>query len=339
VRFGIFSVQDFHPELGLDQAAYFGLLLARMEHAERLDYDSFWLAEHHFHNYGLNPNPAVVLGAAARTTTRLRLGTAISVLPFRNPLHVAESYALVDLLSGGRLNFGAGSGYLAHEFAGHNVPIEQKQARFDEALEIVVAAWSGERFSYRGAFHQVHDVQLQVRPLQRPRPPVWIATLRPEGAYFIGRKGFQLLGIPYVTASRLAEMGAVIARFKEGYAESGQDPAGAAVVMALHVYVAESEAAAECDAREALDRYVLTRLYAKRDVLWDDLRANQLVAVGDPNVVADAIATLQEAGATDVLLLADFGGLAHDKVLRSMELFTAEVAPRFAPPRPAPAVG
>src|SRR4051794_40018625 len=135
VRFGIFSVQDYHPDLGIGQAAYLEQVLARMRHAESLGFDSFWLAEHHFNNYGLDPNPAVVLGAAARVTTRLRLGTAISVLPFRNPLHVAEDYALVDLLSGGRLNFGAGSGYLKHEFEGHGVPQEEKAERFDEALE------------------------------------------------------------------------------------------------------------------------------------------------------------------------------------------------------------
>jgi alkanesulfonate monooxygenase SsuD/methylene tetrahydromethanopterin reductase-like flavin-dependent oxidoreductase (luciferase family) len=332
VRFGIFSVQDYHPELGVGQGEYFERLLARMQRAEQLGFDSFWLAEHHFHNYGLNPSPPVVLGAASRVTSRLRLGVAISVLPFRNPLHVAEDYALVDILSGGRLNFGAGSGYLKHEFEGHGIPMEERKERFDEALAIVLRAWGGERFSYEGRFRQVRDVRLQVRPVQRPHPPVWVATLRPEGAYVIGRNGFQLMGVPYVAVNRLSDMKPVIAQFKDGYAEAGQDPERATIPMALHVHVAESEAAAEREAREYLDRYVTTRLYAKRDVLWDDLRANQLVAIGAPETVAAAIDTLRDAGATDVLCLMDFGGLEQEKIGRSMELFASEVAPRFAAP-------
>ena len=165
MRFGFFSVQDFYPELGVSPREYFELLLARMRQAEALGYESYWLAEHHFANYGLDPAPHVVLTAAARETTRLRLGTAISVLPFHNPVHVAENYALVDLLSNGRLNFGAGSGYLQHEFAGHRVPSAEKAARFDEALQIVLRAWTGEPFSYEGRFHSVPEIQLQVRPV------------------------------------------------------------------------------------------------------------------------------------------------------------------------------
>jgi alkanesulfonate monooxygenase SsuD/methylene tetrahydromethanopterin reductase-like flavin-dependent oxidoreductase (luciferase family) len=336
MRFGFFSVQDYHPELGVSPRDYFELLLERMRYAEALGYESFWLAEHHFANYGLDPAPAVVLAAAARETQRLRLGTAISVLPFHNPLHVAESYALVDLLSNGRLNFGAGSGYLKHEFAGHGVPQEEKAARFDEALEIVLRAWTGERFSYQGRFHTVHDVQIQVRPLQQPRPPVWIATLRPEGAYHIGRKGFWLMGVPYVTVPQLADLRAVIESYQQGYREAGHAPAEADIVMALHVYVGETEEAAERDARAALERYIRTRLYAKGGD-WDGLRAAQLVAIGNPDTVARVVETLRATGATHLICLMDFGGLEHRRVLRSMELFQREVLPRFAPLAAAPA--
>ena len=138
------------------------------------------------------------------------------------------------------------------------------------------------------------------------------------------------MGVPYVTVPRLAEMQGVIARFRDGYAEAGHDPATARVVMALHTYVADSDAAAEREARACLNRYVVTRLYAKRDMLWDDLRANQLIAVGAADTVTAAVETLRAAGATDVICLADFGGLPQARVLRSMELFATQVAPRFA---------
>jgi alkanesulfonate monooxygenase SsuD/methylene tetrahydromethanopterin reductase-like flavin-dependent oxidoreductase (luciferase family) len=337
MQFGFFSVQDYHPELGIAPAEYFDRLLERMVAADRLGYHSFWLAEHHFHNYGLNPAPPVVLGAAARLTERLRLGVAVSQIPFHNPLRLAEDYALVDLLSHGRLNFGAGSGYLQHEFDGFGVPFEEKAARLDEGLVIIRRAWSGERFSLRGRFHQVQDVQLQVRPVQQPHPPIWVATLHAENAYRIGRNGFPLLGIPYVTVKRLADIAPVIERYKEGLAEAGLDPASVPVTMALHTYVAETDEAAEQAARACLDRYVLTRLFARHDVLWEELRERQLIAVGSPTTVAAAVATLRDAGATEVPLLMDFGRLPHERVLASMELFACEVAPRFAGAAASPA--
>ena len=118
------------------------------------------------------------LAAAASLTRRIRLGAAVVVLPFDNPLRTAEDYAMVDVLSGGRLNLGVGSGYLKHEYAGFGLDIEEKRARFDEALDILLEAWTGRRFSYSGVYHRVEDVQLNVLPKQKPRPPIWIATDR-----------------------------------------------------------------------------------------------------------------------------------------------------------------
>ncbi|MBI4255431.1 MAG: LLM class flavin-dependent oxidoreductase, partial [Candidatus Rokubacteria bacterium] len=158
MRFGVFSVVDHYPaELPRTSGQFFGELLEQAEAAEQLGFDSFWVAEHHFHEYGAIPSPAVWLAAAAQRTRRIRLGSAVVVLPFRNPLQVAEDYAMVDVLSGGRLNLGVGSGYLRHEFEGFGVRVEDKRERFDEALDVVLRAWTGERFSYDGRFHTVRD--------------------------------------------------------------------------------------------------------------------------------------------------------------------------------------
>jgi alkanesulfonate monooxygenase SsuD/methylene tetrahydromethanopterin reductase-like flavin-dependent oxidoreductase (luciferase family) len=179
MRFGIFSVVDHYPaELPRTAAQFYGELLEQVEAAESLGFDAFWIAEHHFHEYGAVPSPPVWMAAAAQRTRRIRLGAGVVVLPFRNPLQVAEDYAMVDVLSGGRLNLGAGSGYLRHEFDGFGVDPAEKRDRFDEALDIVLRAWTGEPVSYEGRYHRVQDVRLNVRPLQRPHPPVWIAILR-----------------------------------------------------------------------------------------------------------------------------------------------------------------
>jgi alkanesulfonate monooxygenase SsuD/methylene tetrahydromethanopterin reductase-like flavin-dependent oxidoreductase (luciferase family) len=330
MHFGFFSVQDYYPGLSPDQQRFFAELLDRIAYAEDLGFDSFWLAEHHFHlNYGLDPWPPIVLAAAAQHTRQIRLGSAVAVLPFHHPLRVAEDYALLDILSGGRLNFGVGSGYLAHEYAGWGIPQAEARARHDEALAIILRAWQGERFRYAGTFTTVEDVTLQVQPVQKPHPPVWIAFLHAESAYQRGRQGYQIMGVPYATVPQLSQLRELIARWREGYREAGKDPDQGRVVMALHTYVAESDAQAETEARACLERYLATRLFGKGS--WESLTANQLAAIGSPDTVAATVETLQATGATDLLCLMDFGGLDHQLVRRSMALFAREVVPRFQP--------
>ena len=137
MKMSIFSVQDHYPSAPRSLGQLYGQVLDQARQAERLGYDTFWVAEHHFHEYGAVPNPAVFLAALSQQTRRLRLGTAISILTFHNPLTVAENYALVDQLSQGRLSLGVGSGYLKHEFEGYDVDPAIKRERFDENLMLV----------------------------------------------------------------------------------------------------------------------------------------------------------------------------------------------------------
>ncbi len=329
MRFGIFSVVDHYPaELPRTSAQFYGELLEQVEAAEALGFDSFWVAEHHFHEYGGIPSPPVWLAAAAQRTRRIRLGAAVVVLPFRNPLQVAEEYAMVDVLSNGRLNLGAGSGYLRHEFDGFGVPAEEKRERFDEALDIVLKAWTGERFSYDGRYHKVRDVALNVQPLQRPRPPVWIAVLRNEAAAHVGKKGFPVMMIPYATTESIAELADTVTAFRDSFVDAGGDPKDATVPFGLHTYVSESFEGATAEAKDAMDRYVRTRLYAKQRP-YELLVQKNLIAFGSPEDVIRVARAYAQAGLTDFLAITNFGGLAHGRVLRSMELMARHVLPAF----------
>jgi alkanesulfonate monooxygenase SsuD/methylene tetrahydromethanopterin reductase-like flavin-dependent oxidoreductase (luciferase family) len=329
VKFGIFSVVDHYPkELSRTSGQFYAELLEQVEAAEEWGFDSFWIAEHHFHEYGGIPAPPIWLAAAAQRTGRIRLGSAVVVLPFDHPLRAAEDYAMVDILSGGRLNLGAGSGYLKHEFDGFGIDPEEKRERFDEALEILLRAWTGERFSYEGKYHRVRDVQLNVAPVQKPHPPVWIAVLRNEAAPFVGRKGFPIMLIPYATTEAISEIAQTVRAFKEAFAGSGKDPALATVPFGLHTYVADSFAEASAQAREAMDRYVRTRLYAKQRP-FDLLVEKNLIAFGSPDDVSRVARLYAEAGLTHFLAITNFGGLEQKKVLRSMELMARHVLPTF----------
>jgi alkanesulfonate monooxygenase SsuD/methylene tetrahydromethanopterin reductase-like flavin-dependent oxidoreductase (luciferase family) len=326
MRMSIFSVQDHHPSGPRSVAQLYHEVIAQAELAERLGYDTFWVAEHHFHEYGVVPNPAVMLAALAPRTSRLKLGTAISILTFHNPLTVAESYAMVDVISGGRLVYGVGSGYLAHEFAGYGIDPTEKRERFDENLVVVRRLLSGERVTSRGRFHQIDAVQLNVLPLQR-QIPVYVAILRKEAAYFVGKQGHDIMCVPYASLERFDDIAGLLAEFRRGRAESGA-PAGAnSAAVTLHTHVAESDAQARRNAEAPFNLYVDTRLYAKKSTYADAMR-NGLHLFGSAENVAEKLVALHRMGVDHVMALQNFGLMPQALVLDSMTRLMREVMPR-----------
>jgi alkanesulfonate monooxygenase SsuD/methylene tetrahydromethanopterin reductase-like flavin-dependent oxidoreductase (luciferase family) len=162
--------------------------------ADATGWDRLWISEHHFHYYGgASPNPAVQLAAWARETKHIRLGPAISLTPLRNPLHIAEDYAVVDQLSGGRLDFGIGRGYLPHEFAGHNLDPDQVSAMREEGFDIIRRAWSGETFEHKGEHYSFPKLKLYPLPLQ-DNIPIWVGASRTRDSFeWAGHNGFNIM--------------------------------------------------------------------------------------------------------------------------------------------------
>ncbi|WP_119418438.1 LLM class flavin-dependent oxidoreductase [Desertibaculum subflavum] len=326
MRISIFTVLDHHPGRARSMAELYAQVTAQARLAEALGYHAFYVAEHHFHEYGACPNPAVLLASLAPQTTRIRLGTAIAALAFRNPVEVAESYALVDVLSGGRLELGLGSGYLAHEFAGFNIDPAEKRERFDENLYVLTRLLAGEKVSFQGRWNRLSNVQINVAPVQHP-VPIAVATLRPEGAYDIGAKGHNMLCVPYASVGRFEEIQGLIAQHHKGLRKKERKDFVGATGVTLHTYVAATDAEARAEAAEAFDLYVATRLYARRQT-YDDVIASGLALFGSVETVAEKMLQLADWGVDHVIALADFGLLPFDRVERSMRLFAEEVLPR-----------
>ncbi|MEA2935426.1 MAG: hypothetical protein QOD74_2072, partial [Variibacter sp.] len=301
-------------------------VIEQAELADAAGYETFWVAEHHFHEYGAVPNPAVMLAAIAQRTKRLKLGTAISILTFHHPLTVAENYAMVDVLSGGRLVYGVGSGYLAHEFAGYQIDPAEKRERFDENLAAVARLLAGERVSAAGRYHAIDAVQLNVTPVQR-QVPIYVAILRKEAAYYVGKQGHDMLCVPYASLEGFDNIAELLADFRRGSAESGK-PAGAnPCAVMLHTHVAETDAQARENAETAFNLYVDTRLYAKKST-YDDAMRNGLHLFGSPQTVAGKLVQLHEMGATEILTLQNFGLMPQAHVRASMRRMMEEVLPR-----------
>lgn len=317
MRIGFFSVADGYPgELARDTTQLYSELLEQAELADQLGFDSFWVAEHHFHPYGMIPRAAAFLAAAAERTKRIRLGAAVVVLPFDNPIRTAEDYAMVDVLSNGRLSVGVGSGYLKHEFDGFNVSFEEKRDRFNESLQVLLRAWSGERFSFDGRFHKLEDVAINVVPIQKPQPPLAVAILNSAGAEHVGASGHDLLLMPYASVDHGSELRTICDAYHRGAKTLDKEHR---LYFSLHTHCAESIEQADRTVKPCLDRYIRTRLYAKNRP-YETLRQSDLLAVGDPNFLSEILARYAEMGLTDFLAMQNFGGMPHAQVCESMQL-------------------
>jgi probable F420-dependent oxidoreductase len=208
------------PSLGTgDSHSYRGFIEYVVE-AERLGFDSVFLVEHHFTGQGQVSASLTLLAYLAARTSRIRLGTAVIVLPWHNPVLIAEQAATLDLLSGGRLDLGVGKGYRAAEFDGFCIPQEEAGERFDEAITVIRTAWTSEgQFSHHGARWRYHDIVVEPAPVQRPHPPLWLAAGSPESIRRAAREGFNLL---------LDQLGSVrltierVAIFREECARAGR---------------------------------------------------------------------------------------------------------------------
>jgi alkanesulfonate monooxygenase SsuD/methylene tetrahydromethanopterin reductase-like flavin-dependent oxidoreductase (luciferase family) len=312
-------VNDHHPRLARTVPQLYAQVMAQCELAERLGYDTFFCAEHHFHEYGAVPDPAVMLSALAQRTKRIRLGTAIAILTFHDPRRVAETYAMVDTMSGGRLVFGVGSGYLAHEFAGFAVDPKEKRDRFNERLAIVQRLLAGET---------VGKAVLNVRPHEGRVPPVYVAVLAREAAYHVGRQKNRIFTVPYASCRDFEDIGAMLAEYRKGRDEAGLSRDDDDHVFTLHAYVAESDDEARAQAKAAYDLYVDTRLYAKKH-RYEDIIANGICLFGSVATVAEKVRRLHEMGIRHVATMHNFGALAPALVERSMTLFAREVMPQL----------
>ncbi|MGD0587515.1 MAG: LLM class flavin-dependent oxidoreductase [Thermoplasmata archaeon] len=323
MRLSAFTVVDDYPSDQPHDRLLDVVLLA--EAAEEGGLSTLWVAEHHFHSGGISPSPPVLLAALGTRTHRLRLGALVSVLPFHDPVELAEQYAMVDRLLEGRLNLGVGSGYIALEFEGFGVDPLAKRELFDRALETLLAAFEGKEV--RAARPNARPVRINVRPVQQPHPPCWVAVQRREAIPFVARRGLSMALVPYATLASPAELAEEVREYR------AQLPAGARgeVAAALHLYAGPHPE----HARHALQRYLDSRLatqsaFYQEKVRRDPAHANAATIeksgwaiFGSAEEVAQRLREFRTTGVDEVLGIFDFGGLPSDEVGRSVRALGA----------------
>jgi alkanesulfonate monooxygenase SsuD/methylene tetrahydromethanopterin reductase-like flavin-dependent oxidoreductase (luciferase family) len=217
---------------------------------DQTGYDAVWLAEHHFSSFSVCPSVHMMGTMAAARTKRLRIGTAVSLAPFYNPLRLAEEVALLDVLSGGRVNWGAGRGFERSEFAAFGIPGEESAARFHETVDIVLKAWTNQRLSYQGKFFQYDGVEVLPKPVQTPHPPVWMAASSTPAIEWAASLGYSILMDPHSSRTELIDK-------RKHYAakllDAGFSDAGRAIPMARLIAVDETAEKARAVAKRVAE--------------------------------------------------------------------------------------
>jgi alkanesulfonate monooxygenase SsuD/methylene tetrahydromethanopterin reductase-like flavin-dependent oxidoreductase (luciferase family) len=332
MKFGIFVFGDNHPDVGRSNQKYYEEVLTMAEWAEELGFDSFWLGEHHFYWYGTCVSPPMIIAALAQRTKKIRLGPAISVLPFHHPLIVAEEYALADNLCGGRLNFAIGSGFSPLEYKTFGMSMEEARERYWEGFDVILKAWRQEEFSHKGKFYQIENFTLWMKPLQQPMPPTWVAASSDETLIKTGELGFSMMGIPFARSNNILEVKEKNDLFKESYLRAGhkEDPD---IIVALHVCLHRSEDDAVKLARPHFARvaeYLKTsRRPGAKVPDFDIIKSDKLALFTTPENAVSILKEYATIGVTHVICMVNFGGLPMTDVRRTLELMSKEVFPRF----------
>jgi alkanesulfonate monooxygenase SsuD/methylene tetrahydromethanopterin reductase-like flavin-dependent oxidoreductase (luciferase family) len=341
MKFGIFALPTYYGEADGTIAEFYQHILELLVDSERAGFDVAWTNEHHFHPYGgMVPFPPVLLSAVAARTSRMRLGTSVALPPLYNPLHLAEAYAMLDQISGGRLEFGVGRGFVLHDYDTFGIPYDESQDRLTESIEVIRKAWLHQPFSHDGRFFRFEDVSVWPPPLQQPHPPIWGAcTANPESFAWFGGRGFNLLTVvhvkPWEETRRLIDV------WRQAASAAGHNPAEMQVATHYQVYCCESREEAIRDGVQAMIRYrdlnTDARLKGSATLPGRDaappheLIAGGRAAIGTPDDIAAMLEHARDyLGLTAVDCTFYFGGLDYAKVRRSFDLFAREVMPRFA---------
>jgi alkanesulfonate monooxygenase SsuD/methylene tetrahydromethanopterin reductase-like flavin-dependent oxidoreductase (luciferase family) len=258
----------------------------------------------------------------AARTRRLRIGTAVTLAALYQPLRLAEELALLDVLSGGRLAWGAGRGFDPREFRAFGVPVEESAERMQECVDVVLAAWGEERLQHRGRHFEFADVQVLPKPLQRPHPPVWLAASSPDAVVRAAKRGFSILQDPH---SSHAEIGRKRALYRETLEASGHAFAGRELPIARLLACAPTDREAEEVARGGAQWTVGSYAGPMGDVSAEarvESYVRDVVLHGSPERLVDQIAELRDTIGLDYLMCAP---LSH----ASFTLFTDRVLPKL----------
>jgi len=334
-------------EGGTDKEAFDDSLVLISE-AEKLGVDSLWLAEYHFNAGRVLSSPITILGNLAARTDRIRLGTAVILLPLANPVRVAEEIATLDLVSGGRVEFGIGRGTFPNVHEGFNSPFAESRGRFEESLEIIIKAWTNETFSFDGEHYHLKDLTVTPKPLQQPHPPIRVGVTSAESFAVTGRMGHDIL----INPSRVFTLSGLkpqIEEYHQAWRDAGHKGKGK-VGLRVPVYLSDDAQKAHDEPMESAlfsmgrlsDRVASYAEYGGttgnwgqeaevvKNMTYDDWFRDK-VAYGTPEAVTEKLQALsEELGLDQIMFEVNFGNkLPLENQVNTLRLMMEKVTPNL----------
>ena len=358
MKFGIFHLVPWHESRTQEQALREAM--EEIELADQLGIDGVWLGEHRFSRHGLLSGMWSFLGQVAGRTKHIRIGTSVIVLPVHNPILVAEEAAMLDVMSGGRLDFGIGAGYQRQEFQGLGVDINESRERFQEGVDVIIKAWTEETLTYHGKYTNVDDLWVLPKPVQKPHPPMFQAVQSsPASVEFAASRRMQLQVLSGGLTGNVGQgPQSLIRLWREKMEQFGHAHAHLDPPMYQSIYVAPTMEEVEQDpaglqnfSSRIMNSIGITGApigspldkdgnipqgyetwvgpQGERDRRDDSGDADIPRLFGTPEVVTERLKQIQEAGFNHIFSAFGFPGLPHEKVMRSIELFGTQVMPNF----------
>jgi len=348
MEFGYFTLSDNHYPDNPRSANQFILEIREQAIlADKLGMHSAWIGEHHFDSLGVNSRPDILLSSIVPETTNIRLAPAVSVLPLHHPLHVAESWATLDLLSGGRVDFAAGRGYDKDEYGPFGADFMKSSEIFDEGMDVVLKAWTEPGvWSHKGTYYDIQNMEMTPKPVQNPIP-FYVACFSENSLAMAARKNLNIIYAPFAAAMIFGGLDQAVSQYREACVANGNKPGRAMCSYFIHITETPEE---EDYGRAGMISYFqncvlraipsdpskapptmqyFMKMHENLSKMKKEDLTDKSVLIGSADQITETLKRVEAAGIEEVILYFNVGQKPHGMVQDQMAKFMAEIAPQF----------
>ena len=348
MKFGYFTLSDNHYPDNPRTASEFVLEIREQAIlADKLGYNSAWIGEHHFDRLGVNSRPDILLASIIPETENIRLAPAVNVLPIHHPIHVAEMWATLDLLSDGRVDYACGRGYDREEYIPFGADFMTSAEVFEEGLDVLNKAWTDTGvWSHHGEHYQIDNMEITPKPVQEPIP-IYVGSFSKTSVDLAARKGFNIAYAPFAAAMVFGGLKEAVDAYREATIAKGNKPGKA--ICSYFIYIADTPEEEDRGRQYQIDyfqncvlrafpddpskmpptmHYFMKINEVLRNTKKEDL-SDRSILIGPPSKIIDSLKNIEAAGIDEVILYFNVGRKPHEMVKEQMHRFTEEIAPAF----------
>ena len=348
MEFGYFTLSDNHYPNNPRSANDFVLEIREQAIlADRLGMHSAWIGEHHFDSLGVNSRPDLMLANVAAQTTNIRLAPAVTVLPLHHPIHVAEMWATLDVLSGGRVDFATGRGYDRKEYAPFGADFMASAEIFEEGIDVVLKAWrSPGPWSHKGKYYDIPEMSITPKPVQNPLP-FYVASFSQTSVAMAAKRGLNIIYAPFAAGMVFGGLDKAVDAYREACVKAGKKPGRA--MCSYFIHIADDDQSEDYGRQAQMDYFnhcVIRAFPSKReeapptmqyflkihDILKtlkkEDL-SDKSILIGRPEQIIESLKKVEKTGIEEVILYFNVGRKPHSLVKEQMHRFMREIAPHF----------